>query len=114
MVAALLVAPADPDKFGVAEHLPTRRLPLPSTMVLSRSDPWLSLSAGQRWAARWGSHVVDLGDAGHINGVSGYRSLPFAARWVTAVEQRLAREARPERDSADDGHLAHGAVRKAR
>jgi uncharacterized protein len=106
VVAALLVAPADPDKFGVAEALPPRRLPLPSTMVLSRSDPWLSLSAGQRWAARWGSHVVDLGDAGHINADSGFRSLPFAGRWVTAVEQRLAREARPALDSFGDQNLA--------
>ena len=94
LAAALLVAPADPDKFGVGESLPTRRLAVPSTPVLSRSDPWLSLQAGQRWAARWGSHVVDLGDAGHINPAAGYRSLPFAARWVTAVEQRLARQAR--------------------
>lgn len=102
VVAALLVAPADPDKFGAAESLPTRRLPLASTMVLSRTDPWLSLPAGQRWAARWGSHVVDLGDAGHINPAAGYRSLPLAGRWVTAVEQRLAREARAAPDALAD------------
>jgi predicted alpha/beta hydrolase family esterase len=96
LVAALLVAPADPDRFGVAESLPARRLPLARTMVLSRTDPWLSLAAGQRWAARWGSHMVDLGDAGHFNPAAGFRSLPFAGRWVTAVEQRLAREARSE------------------
>jgi predicted alpha/beta hydrolase family esterase len=66
-------------------------------MVLSRTDPWLSLAAGQRWAARWGCHVVDLGDAGHINVASGFRSLPFAARWVMQVQHRLAREARADR-----------------
>ena len=106
VAAALLVAPADPDKFGVAETLPTRRLPLTSTMVLSRTDPWLSLAAGQRWAARWGSHVVDLGDAGHINRAAGFRSLPFAGRWVTAVEQRLAREARVQPAEAVQSQIA--------
>lgn len=94
VAAALLVAPADPDRFGLGSALPTRRLPVAATMVLSRTDPWLSLADGQRWAARWGCHVVDLGDAGHINLASGFRSLPFAARWVTQVQQRLAREAR--------------------
>lgn len=48
MRAALLVAPADPDKFGIADWLPQGRLPVPSAMVLSTSDPWLSLHAGLR------------------------------------------------------------------
>jgi predicted alpha/beta hydrolase family esterase len=94
VAAVLLVAPADPDKFGLGAALPTRPLPTVATMVLSRTDPWLSLAAGQRWAARWGCHVVDLGDAGHINLSSGYRSLPFAARWATQMQQSLARQAR--------------------
>jgi len=97
LAAALLVAPADPDKFGISEALPARALPLPATMVLSRSDPWLGLAAGRRWAARWGCHVVDLGDAGHINVASGFHTLPFARRWALAAEQRLARESRPAR-----------------
>ncbi len=98
VAAVLLVAPADPDKFGLGAALPIRRLPTPATMVLSRTDPWLSVAAGQRWAARWGCHMVDLGDAGHINLSSGFRSLPFAARWVTQMQQRLVREARGKAD----------------
>jgi len=99
VAAALLVAPADPHKFGLGAALPAQRLSTPATMVLSRNDPWLALAEGRHWAARWGCHVLDLGDAGHINVASGYRSLPFAARWVTQVQQRLARESRPERAS---------------
>jgi predicted alpha/beta hydrolase family esterase len=106
IAAALLVAPADPDKFGLGAALPVKRLPVAATMVLSRSDPWLSLAAGQRWAARWGCPVVDLGDAGHINVASGFRSLPFAARWVTQVQQRLARASRPERASCIEWSFA--------
>ena len=106
IAAALLVAPADPAKFGIGEHLPARALPIATTMVLSHTDPWLGLAAGQRWAARWRSHVVDLGDAGHINGASGFQTLPFARRWVMAVEQRLARESRPERASFGEWSFA--------
>lgn len=106
LAAALLVAPADPDKFGLGAALPQQRLPVAATMVLSRTDPWLSLAAGQRWAARWGCHVMDLGDAGHINIASGYRSLPFAARWVTQAQQRLARESRPARVSLAEWGMA--------
>lgn len=97
LAAALLVAPADPDKFGLGAALPARPLPFATTMVLSRNDPWLGLAEGRHWAARWGCHVVDLGEAGHINVASGHRSLPFAVRWVTQVQQRLARQSRPER-----------------
>ena len=106
VAAALLVAPADPDRFGIGELLPTRSLPAHTTMVLSRSDPWLRLAAGQRWAARWGCHVADFGDAGHINAASGFRTLPFARRWVMANEQRLARESRPARASFSEWSFA--------
>ena len=97
IVAALFVAPADPDKFGVAAQLPQQRLGVPSTLVASSSDPWMSTAQAQRWAQRWGSHFVNLGDAGHVNAESGHGPLPLAARWVNAMLQRQAREQRPER-----------------
>ena len=108
--AALLVAPADPDKFGIAELLPSRALPVPTTLVLSRSDPWLAASAGRRWAACWGGQVIDLGNAGHINVASGFRTLPLARRWVQAAEQRLAREERPADTAFGEWSFAAQAV----
>lgn len=93
--AALLVAPAEPDRFGLAESLPQRRLPVMSTVVASQTDPWMSAASAQRWARRWGSHCINLGDAGHINSESGFGPLPLARRWVMAIEQRLSRERRP-------------------
>ncbi len=66
-----LVAPADPDKFGVAARLP-QALEIPSVFVASRSDPWLSFGKAQRWAEVLGSRFVDLGAAGHINVEAGY------------------------------------------
>lgn len=93
--AALLVAPAEPDRFGLAEHLPRHHLPVLSTVVASQTDPWMSAASAQRWASHWGSHWINLGDAGHINAEAGFGPLPLARRWVMAVAQRLARERRP-------------------
>jgi predicted alpha/beta hydrolase family esterase len=93
--AALLVAPAEPDRFDVAERLPQGPLGRPSTMVASDNDPWMSAVSSRRWAGRWGSAWLTLGEAGHINVESGFGPLPLARRWVVAMGARLARERRP-------------------
>lgn len=95
--AVLLVAPAEPDKFGLAESLPRRPLPLPALLVGSQTDPWMSAASARRWAGRWGAHWINLGDAGHINTEAGFGPLPLARRWVIAMQQRFARAARPVR-----------------
>ncbi|WP_020647720.1 RBBP9/YdeN family alpha/beta hydrolase [Solimonas variicoloris] len=71
IAAALLVAPADPDKFGVAARLAQAPLPFASTLVASRDDPWLPQAAARRWAGAWGSRFVDIGARGHVNADSG-------------------------------------------
>lgn len=95
--AALFVAPAEPDRFGVAGLLPTTRLRVPSTVVASDNDPWMTAASTRRWAERWGAHWLTLGEAGHINAESGFGPLPLAKRWVAAMSARLAAERRPER-----------------
>ncbi len=94
IAAALLVAPADPDRFGIGEALPQQGLGVHTTLVLSTSDPWLAPAQALRWARRWGSHTVNLGDAGHINLAAGFRTLPLARRWVLSTGQKLVRERR--------------------
>ncbi|MFT3666096.1 RBBP9/YdeN family alpha/beta hydrolase [Piscinibacter sp.] len=94
VVAALLVAPAEPDRFGIAGRLPPQRLPRSTTLVASDTDPWMKPASARRWAQRWGSHFVNLGDAGHINVESGHGPLPLASRWVQTALQRAAREQR--------------------
>jgi uncharacterized protein len=106
IAAALLVAPAEPDKFGVATLLPQHPLGVPSTLVASDSDPWMRADSTRRWAARWGSHWLTLGDAGHINAESGFGPLPLAKRWVTATRQRLARANRPRLASLPEWSFA--------
>lgn len=79
IAAALLVAPADVNRDGPnAEFLrgfsplPLGRLPFPSTAVISRNDPYVAFDRASLFAQAWGSTLVDLGHAGHINAEAGY------------------------------------------
>lgn len=76
VAGALWVAPASPDKFGVGPDLPGERLPYPSFLVASLDDPWMSFERAMDWSARWGSRLVSLGRAGHINVDSGFGPWP--------------------------------------
>jgi predicted alpha/beta hydrolase family esterase len=67
LTCALLVAPADPDKFGVAEKLLDARLPCPSIVVGSSNDPWMASKRAAYWADSWGSGFLNGGPLGHIN-----------------------------------------------
>lgn len=73
---ALLVAPADPDRFGIADYLPQQSLTFPSVVVASTNDPWMRHERAAHWADVWGSDFVTLGAAGHINAESGYGAWP--------------------------------------
>lgn len=73
---ALLVAPASPLKFGRVPPSLDQELGFPSLLVASRSDPWMGFAEAAFWAESWGSQLVDLGEAGHINVESGYGPWP--------------------------------------
>lgn len=100
VAAALLVAPADPARFFVAESVPAAPLPRTATMVASQNDPWLSITEARRWAQRWRCPLVDLGHAGHINAESGFRTFPFARHWVQTMRQRISARANLAAESA--------------
>jgi len=74
---ALLVAPSDPDGPSFPEGptgfapIPMARLPFRSIVVASRDDPYITIERAREYAAAWGSELVDVGDAGHINAASG-------------------------------------------
>ena len=94
IAGALLVAPADPAKFGVGPQLPKEHLGYPCILVASRNDPWVALGTARHWAGRWGSRFIDLGEAGHINTESGFGPWPEAhTLWAQLVEA----DARPAR-----------------
>jgi predicted alpha/beta hydrolase family esterase len=92
---ALLVAPAEPDKFGIAEALPHQRLPRRTRLIASSTDPWMSAASAARWAYRWGASFSNLGPVGHINAEAGFGPFPLAKSWIEAARARAAAEHRP-------------------
>jgi predicted alpha/beta hydrolase family esterase len=76
IAGALLVAPADPAKFGAAFMLPRTALPFRTVVVGSENDDWMSLGNARRWSRAWGASFVNAGRAGHINVASGHGPWP--------------------------------------
>jgi uncharacterized protein len=76
-VAALfLVAPADPDKFGIRQALPISSLSVPAKLIASSNDPWLTESKAAYLALQWGADFLRLKNVGHINSESSLGSWP--------------------------------------
>ena len=100
VAGALLVAPADPGRFGLEKKLERAVLPFPSILVGSGNDPWMSKSRAMYWAQRWGSEFVDAGNLGHINadsslgmwlfGLTQLQRLMFSARNAAGGKMRKA------------------------
>ena len=72
----MLVAPADPERFGLSVAIPERPLGVPAVLVASTNDPWMSFRSALKWSEDWGAELVNLGPAGHINPPSGYGPWP--------------------------------------
>ena len=83
---ALLVAPPDverPDYPPVSEGftpIPRERLPFPSVLVASRTDPFIAFERSRELATAWGSRLVDAGDRGHVNADAGLGPWPLGER----------------------------------
>lgn len=80
ILGALLVAPADPQRFGEATECLEEKLQFPSLVVASTNDPWVRASAAEYWAGQWGSAHLSIGEAGHINVDSGHGPWPEGLR----------------------------------
>lgn len=95
IAGALLVAPADPEKFGVADLLPKAPLAFPAVVVGSTNDPWMALERAAYWADTWGADLVNLGAAGHINAEAGFgpwpEGLSILERLLRGAEWRAPR-----------------------
>jgi uncharacterized protein len=97
IVSALMVAPADPDKFDVAHRLPARGLGIPATVIGSENDPWMPLARAHHWTRRWGAGFINLGEAGHINTESGFGPWPLARFKVDQLIRDQQRQRRLDR-----------------
>lgn len=98
--AALLVAPADPERRSVLADfapVPYQRLPFPSIVVASSNDPYCPVRLAGAYARAWGSEFLRLNDAGHINVDSGHGDWPLGLALLQALGAEIAT---PQRSSA--------------
>jgi hypothetical protein len=91
--AALLVAPADvdsdshtPPEVHVFRPLPMTRLPFPTVVVASRDDPYVAFRRAIEMAKAWDAELIDIGEAGHINGGAGYGEWPEGERLLRRLQ----------------------------
>lgn len=94
---ALLVAPCDLDateslhpclvRFGA---MPRRRLPFPALVVGSLNDPYMPVDRLRRTVQAWGSDLVDIGAAGHINVASGFGRWSAGYDFLELLKERAA------------------------
>lgn len=96
--AAMLVAPAETagnDRIGHFGPIPETPLGVPSLVVGSRSDPWMSFARVWHLSNAWGADLEDLGHVGHINIASGFGPWPqgktFRDRLIADTDRRLPR-----------------------
>jgi len=88
---ALLAAPPDfsvplpagyPEQATLQAHgwLPTpmQRLPFPSIVAASTNDPLARYERVAKFAAAWGSRLVNVGAVGHLNPAAGFGPWPRA------------------------------------
>ena len=95
---ALLAAPADletplppgyPTPDQLQQHgwlpIPRTRLPFPSIVAASTNDPLARFERVAALAAAWGSRLVDIGAAGHLNPAAGYGDWPLAIELLAGL-----------------------------
>jgi len=75
---ALLVAPSDtevdsyPPGTSGFMPMPLNRLPFPTITISSSNDFYVTPARARQFASAWGSTLIDIGEAGHINPASGF------------------------------------------
>lgn len=104
VAGAILVAPADPERFGPTgvrastdrlerscqTQLPLSQLVDFGLLVASRNDPWMSFASARSWSERWGLSLHDAGRAGHINVDSGHGRWPLIRELIGAMQTAVA------------------------
>ncbi len=95
LVGLLLVAPADVERVDAPAEvrnfapLPLGELAIPSIVVASDDDPYCNWARSEQLAQAWGSELVRLNAAGHINADSGFGEWPEGQAILQGLLQRL-------------------------
>jgi predicted alpha/beta hydrolase family esterase len=98
VLGALLVALPDVEQADMPPQLqawapiPRAPLPFPTVAVLSDDDPYCAVERGRALAEAWGSRIVQLRGAGHINTATGLGD--WAEGW--RLVEGLAQAPRPQ------------------
>jgi uncharacterized protein len=80
---ALLVAPSDTEAASYPhgttgfKPMPIQKFPFRSFTVTSNNDFYVTPERAQYFADSWGSELINIGDAGHINAASSLADWPF-------------------------------------
>ena len=96
VAGAFLVAPSDVEAPGYPAEgrsfssMPRARLPFPSVVVASTDDEYVRLDRATEFAAAWGSELVVIGAAGHVNGASGFGPWPEGESMLLRLCESLA------------------------
>jgi len=93
VAAAFLVGPSDveapsyplgPSGFG---PMPLLKLPFGSVVVASTDDPFVTMERAELFAASWGSRLIRMPSAGHINTASGHGPWPEGETWLEEMRR---------------------------
>jgi predicted alpha/beta hydrolase family esterase len=90
VAGAFLVAPSDveapsyPIAPGAFSPIPMQPLPFPSMVVASTDDPYANIERSRAFAQAWGSKLVEIGEAGHINADTGFGPWPEGEQMLEA------------------------------
>jgi predicted alpha/beta hydrolase family esterase len=82
VAGAFLVGPSDVESPNYPEEgrsfsaMSLQPLPFPSIVVASTNDVYVTLARAEQFARAWGSRLIVIGDAGHINADAGYGLWP--------------------------------------
>ncbi|WP_076421483.1 RBBP9/YdeN family alpha/beta hydrolase [Pontibacter lucknowensis] len=90
---ALFVAPSDVDSPGYPSYItgfnpmPASKLPFPTIVVASTDDHVVDFERAQLFARNWGSELVTLKEAGHIESKSGFGKWDFGLELIDRLKQ---------------------------
>jgi uncharacterized protein len=91
---ALIVAPSDTEASSYPNGptgwtpMPLNRLPFPSIVVASTDDEYVTLDRARTFANAWGSTLVNIGRAGHINSASNLGEWPKGRELLAELMDR--------------------------
>lgn len=89
---ALLVAPSDsesdkyPSYINGFSPIPKETLPFPTIVVASNNDHVTEIERSREFAKNWGSKLIILKNAGHIEPKSGYGEWPLVLELIDDLE----------------------------